>query len=121
VKRPTTKCPTAQRITSSITENKPNIPSSLISFKKLCSPIAKNSQILYKKKVPILSLRSFNFYMDKLKAFQKLYEDCSKLGIDETSSLLVSGRNKEEVGFFKVVCDYVLQQRQKKAIEEHRF
>jgi hypothetical protein len=59
--------------------------------------------------------------MDKLKAFQKLYEDCSKLGIDETSSLLVSGRNKEEVGFFKVVCDYVLQQRQKKASEEHRF
>lgn len=59
--------------------------------------------------------------MDKLQAFQKLYEDFSKLDIGETSDILVSGRNKEEVGFFKVVCDYVLQQRQKKAIEEHRF
>ncbi len=59
--------------------------------------------------------------MDKVKAFQKLYEDCSKLNINETTDLLVSARTKEETGFFKVVCDYVLQQRQKKAIEENRF
>lgn len=59
--------------------------------------------------------------MDKVKAIQKLYKDCSNLSISETSDLILSGRSKEEVGFYKVVCDYVLQQNQKKAIEEHRF
>ena len=58
--------------------------------------------------------------MDTIQATKKLYEDFSKLSITETSDLLVTCK-KEELNLYKQICENVLQQRQRKAIEEHRF
>lgn len=59
--------------------------------------------------------------LDEIKSNKKIFDDCSKLSISETPGLLMSCKSKEEVGFFKQICESFLQQRQRKVIEERRF
>lgn len=59
--------------------------------------------------------------MSNYEALHELYEQCRKINFDETFELMKKADSKEERDFISLVTDFVLQQRQKKAIEEHRF
>lgn len=50
-----------------------------------------------------------------------LYERCMELNFDETHILLEKARSKEEKEFIRLITDFVLQQRQRKVIQEKRF
>jgi hypothetical protein len=50
-----------------------------------------------------------------------LYKECQKLDLDEATQLILEAETEEEQEFYFMVSDFVLQQRQKKVIEEKRF
>lgn len=59
--------------------------------------------------------------MSKSEAIHELYEICKDIGISESSMLISDAGDKDEAGFIRVITDYILQQKQKKVIEEKRF
>ena len=59
--------------------------------------------------------------MSNENAIHELYEQCMTINFDETHILLEKAKTKEEKEFVRLVTDFVLQQRQKKAITEKRF
>lgn len=54
-------------------------------------------------------------------ALKKLYKECLKLDPDEATQLILGAETEEEQEFYSMVSDLVLQQRQRKVIEENRF
>lgn len=54
-------------------------------------------------------------------ALKMLYEECLKLEPDEATQLILGAETEEEQEFYSIVSDFILQQRQKKVIEENRF
>ena len=59
--------------------------------------------------------------MSKSEVIHKLYETCKDINFDEADDLILQADNKEEKGFIRIVTDYILQQKQKKVVEEKRF
>ena len=59
--------------------------------------------------------------MSKTEAAKKLYETCKDMDIDETMDLVLNAESEEEQEFFSMVGDFVLQQKQKKVIEQKRY
>ncbi|WP_313256623.1 hypothetical protein [Lacrimispora sp.] len=54
-------------------------------------------------------------------ALKMLYKECQKLDLDDATQLILDAETVEEQEFYFMVSDFVLQQRQKKVIEENRF
>lgn len=54
-------------------------------------------------------------------ALKNLYKECLKLDPDEATQLILGAETEEEQEFYSMVSDLVLQQRQRKVIEENRF
>ena len=54
-------------------------------------------------------------------ALKMLYKECQKLDLDDATQLILNAETVEEQEFYFMVSDFVLQQRQKKVIEENRF
>ncbi|MDK2965369.1 hypothetical protein [Clostridium boliviensis] len=54
-------------------------------------------------------------------ALKMLYKECQKLEPDEATQLILGAETEEEQEFYSMVSDLVLQQRQRKVIEENRF
>ncbi|WP_367567399.1 hypothetical protein [Lacrimispora sp.] len=54
-------------------------------------------------------------------ALKMLYKECLKLDPDEAVQLILGAETEEEQEFYSMVSDLILQQRQRKAIEENRF
>lgn len=50
-----------------------------------------------------------------------LYEECLKLEPNEAKQLILEAETEEEQEFYSIVSDFILQQRQRKVIEENRF
>lgn len=59
--------------------------------------------------------------MSNTEAIHELYIQCMTINFDETHKLLQNAKTKEEKDFVRLVTDFVLQQRQKAAIDEKRF
>ncbi len=59
--------------------------------------------------------------MLKIEALHELYNECKKINFDETYDIVSQADSEEEADFFRVVTDFILQQKQKKVIEEKRF
>ena len=59
--------------------------------------------------------------MSNENAIHALYEKCMTINFDETHILLEKAKTTEEKEFVRLEKDFVLQQRQKKAITEKRF
>ncbi len=59
--------------------------------------------------------------MSNYEVLHELYEQCQKINIDETFELMKKADSEEEKNFFSNVTNFILQQRQKKVIEENRF
>lgn len=55
---------------------------------------------------------------DKLKL---LYKECQNIEMDDSMDLILESTTQEEKEFYVLVGDLILQQRQKKAIEENIF
>lgn len=54
-------------------------------------------------------------------ALKMLYKECLKLELDEATQLILGAETEEEQEFYSTVSDFILQQRQRKVIEENRF
>lgn len=59
--------------------------------------------------------------MSTNEALKMLYKECMKLDLDETTQLILGAETEEEQEFYSMISDLVLQQRQRKVIEENRF
>ncbi len=59
--------------------------------------------------------------MPKSELLHKLYETCQDIDLGEAFDLISDAKTAEEADFIRVVTDYVLQQRQERAVAEKRF
>lgn len=59
--------------------------------------------------------------MSKSEVLHQLYSECTDIEFDEFIDLIDNAETIDEKKFIKVVTDFVLQMKQKKAIEEKRF
>ena len=59
--------------------------------------------------------------MSHEEVIHQLYKQCLELNFDETYMLLKKAESKEEKAFIRLITDFVLQQRQRKVIQEKRF
>jgi len=59
--------------------------------------------------------------MSMIDTLKMLYKECQKLDLDEATQLILEAETEEEQEFYFMVSDFVLQQRQKKVIEENWF
>lgn len=59
--------------------------------------------------------------MSKIEILHELYNQCGDINFNDSHELISGARSKEEADFFRVVTDFILQQKQKKAIIEKRF
>ena len=53
--------------------------------------------------------------------FFNIYKEIKGLNPDDTLQLVMEARDDEEREFFEMVGDYLLQQKQKKVIQENLF
>ena len=59
--------------------------------------------------------------MSNEEALHQLYLQCRKINFDESRDIITSANDPEEAEFFRMATDFVLVQKQKKAIAENRF
>lgn len=59
--------------------------------------------------------------MSKEQAIHELYLICKDINFDDTFDMIKNAESKEERDFVRVVTDFILQQKQEKAIAEKRF
>lgn len=59
--------------------------------------------------------------MPKSELLHKLYETCQGIDLGEAFDLISDAKTAEEADFIRVLTDYVLQQRQERAVAEKRF
>ena len=59
--------------------------------------------------------------MSHEEVIHKLYIQWLELNFDETYMLLKKAESREEKAFIRLITDFVLQQRQRKVIQEKRF
>ncbi len=59
--------------------------------------------------------------MSKSEVLHQLYNECTDIEFDDFFDLIENAKTEDEKRFIKVVTDFVLQVKQKKAIKEKRF
>lgn len=59
--------------------------------------------------------------MSKSEVLHELYTQCKEINFTESHEILSHAKTTEEAEFFRAVTDFILQQKQRKAIEEKRF
>lgn len=58
--------------------------------------------------------------MSNMEVIRELYNRCKDMDIEETLELELGAVDEEERDFISLVSDFVLQQKQKKVIEQKR-
>ena len=53
--------------------------------------------------------------------YSQIYKDISKLQAEDTLQLVMEARDKDERDFFEMIGNYLLQKKQKQAIEGNLF
>lgn len=59
--------------------------------------------------------------MSNKEAIRELYNKCKDLDIEESMELLLEAESKEEQDFISLISDFILQQKQRKVIDQKRF
>ncbi len=59
--------------------------------------------------------------MSKSEVLHQLYNECKNIEFDESYELIKKAKTDDERKFIQCVTDYVLQLKQKNAINEKRF
>ncbi len=57
----------------------------------------------------------------KWKQMHDFYIACKEINFDETSEMFENAGSEEEKDFVRVVTDFVLQQKQKRVLQENKF
>ena len=57
----------------------------------------------------------------KAEIMHDFYKACEGINFDETFDMFLMAESEEEKDFIRLITDFVLQQKQKKAIMEKRF
>lgn len=53
--------------------------------------------------------------------YSKIYKDIMDLAPEDTLQIIMESDDKEEIAFFEMLGNYLLQQKQKKVIEANLF
>lgn len=53
--------------------------------------------------------------------YSKIYQDIKELEPEDTLQIIMESEDKEEIAFFEMVGNFLLQQKQKKVVEENLF
>ena len=59
--------------------------------------------------------------MSTAEAMHELYIKCKDLNFDDSPEREIHLESEEEEAFFRLISDFILQQKQKKVIEEKKF
>lgn len=59
--------------------------------------------------------------MSKAEILHELYNRYDEINFNDSHEIISSAESEEEADFFRAVTDLILQQKQKKVIEEKRF
>lgn len=59
--------------------------------------------------------------MSKTEILHELYTQCNQINFNDSHEIISSAKSEEEADFFRIVTDFILQQKQKKVIMEKRF
>ena len=59
--------------------------------------------------------------MCDVKKYSAMYDELKKLDPEDTLQLVIEAKTKEEKKFFAMLGDFLLQQKQKQAIERNAF
>lgn len=59
--------------------------------------------------------------MSNKEALHQLYTQCKNINFDESYDIIASAEDSDEADFFRMATDLVLEQKQRKAVEENRF
>lgn len=59
--------------------------------------------------------------MSDIEVIRELYNRCKDLDIEDTIELELVAADEEERDFISVISDFILQQKQRKVIEQKRF
>ena len=59
--------------------------------------------------------------MSDIEVIRELYNRCKDLDIEDTIELELGAADEEERYFIAVISDFILQQKQRKVIEQKRF
>lgn len=59
--------------------------------------------------------------MSDIEVIRELYNRCKDLDIEDTIELELVAVDEEERDFISVISDFILQQKQRKVIEQKRF
>lgn len=59
--------------------------------------------------------------MSNIEIIRELYNRCKEMDFEDTLELELEASDDEEQGFISVISDYILQQKQRKVIEQKRF
>ncbi|MCI9420998.1 MAG: hypothetical protein HFG32_13550 [Eubacterium sp.] len=59
--------------------------------------------------------------MSNIEIARQLYQQCKDLDFDETRELVLMAESEEEIEFFSLLGDFILQKQQQKVIEQGRF
>lgn len=59
--------------------------------------------------------------MSNIEVVRQLYERCKDMDFDETRELVLMAESEEEIEFFSLLSDFILQKQQQEVIEQGRF
>ncbi len=59
--------------------------------------------------------------MSDIEVIRELYKRCKDLDIEDTIELELGAVDEDERDFISVISDFILQQKQRKVIEQKRF
>lgn len=59
--------------------------------------------------------------MSNIEVIRELYNRCKDMDIEDTIELELGAADEDERDFISVISDFILQQKQRKVIEQKRF
>jgi len=59
--------------------------------------------------------------MSNIEVIRELYNRCKDMDIEDTLELELGAADEDERDFISVISDFILQQKQRKVIEQKRF
>lgn len=59
--------------------------------------------------------------MCDVKKYSRIYKDIKELTPEDTLQIIMESDDKEEIAFFAMLGNYLLQQKQKKVVEANLF
>lgn len=59
--------------------------------------------------------------MSLTETFKEFYKICKEMDIEDTVEVALSAESQEEYEFIELICNFILQQRQKEVVAKNKF